>query len=403
MRIDLQLFMICTLFGLVSSARTGGPAKITYNKATLRAAPTDKKRFNVILRGSTVSKRDQVANFASNGESEKLHSTYLIGNNFAGYTATLSADTINLVSNQDEVAYIEEDMDITIHVYQKFAPWGLGRLNKEKNDRELNVYDVDYKVSETGKGVTVYLIDSGIRATHMDFEGRVADQVAFVSSDKSVDERGHGTGVAGVVGGKRTGVAKDATLKSIKVIDNTSGSVSTVLKGIQWVMEDYVNGGKKPSIVNMSVGLESSHSNSMDDSVAAMISSGLQVIVAAGNTGIDACNISPSSVSDSVVVGAISNDSDKYSKFSNMGSCITLSAPGELILRPISSDDVSFIPSSGTSVAAPIVTGLVALYLEKNPTATPAQIKQYLIDTSKAAATSTPKDTTNLIAQYVSI
>jgi subtilisin family serine protease len=219
-----------------------------------------------------------------------------------------------------------------------------------------------------------YVVDTGIDATNVDFEKRVASGfTAILDGRGSADCNGHGTHVAGTIAGKQYGVAKASTLIPVRVLDCTgSGSYSTVISGLDWIAANHRAGDA--AVVNMSLG--GSASSTLDGAVKNLITKGIHVVVAAGNSNADACNYSPARVPDAITVGATTS-SDARASYSNTGSCLDLFAPGSLITSAwLGSTAIQTI--SGTSMAAPHAAGVVARFIALNSTLSPAQVAQSL-------------------------
>ncbi|HEY5981424.1 MAG TPA: S8 family serine peptidase, partial [Microlunatus sp.] len=248
---------------------------------------------------------------------------------------------------------------------------------------------------QTGTGVTAFVIDTGIRATHTEFDGRVRSGYDFVDGDADADpascrqkepyigDGGHGTHVAGTIGGRTYGVAKAVDLVAVRVLDCDGGGwPSDVIAGLDWVVQQRLAG---PSVINLSLG--GGPDSPLDAAVARTIVAGIPVVVAAGNgdefgSGIDACRISPARTLSAITVAAAA-DSDRRAEFSNYGSCVDLFAPGVDITSAAVDSDTSTLVASGTSMATPHVAGIVAQILQARPTVTPADVTAQLL----AAAT----------------
>jgi PKD repeat protein len=251
------------------------------------------------------------------------------------------------------------------------ATWGLDRI-----DQRVAPLDGAYGYRETGAGVTVYIVDTGIRYSHRDFNGRATLGVDVLGGEGD-DCHGHGTHVAGTVAGEDYGVAKDAALKSVRVLDCAgSGSAADVIAGLEWVAANATG----PSVVNISLG-GSGDIQAMNDAVRSLIAGGIPAVVAAGNSSSDACGFSPALVAEAMTVGA-TDSQDRKPYWSNYGSCVDWFAPGASIVSASNQNDVSNRVMSGTSMAAPHTAGLAALYLERDPTATPVQVAEAIASTS---------------------
>ena len=235
----------------------------------------------------------------------------------------------------------------------------------------------------TGQGVHIYVLDTGIRATHVDFTNRVGESVSFVPGSSAFsDDNGHGTHVAGIALGSIHGVAKSSTLHAVKVLDkNGAGSYSTIINGLGWVKNHVATNKIQSAIV--SVSLAGPRSAALNDAVSSLVAANIKVVVAAGNgNGGDSCSYSPASCPDAFAAAA-STSTDTISPSSNVGSCVFSFAPGILIISAGKNSDNEEVIMSGTSMATPHISGAIALVLQQYPTATTAQIKSIL---AKAAS-----------------
>jgi subtilisin family serine protease len=287
------------------------------------------------------------------------------GSLLTGFSATLSPSQVAALRNDPSVQNVEEDGIAYAYadVKQTSATWGLDRIDQA--NLPLNT---EYTYGQTGEGVKVFILDTGILYGHTEFEGRAQKGYSGYDTD-GTDRNGHGTHVAGTVGGKLYGVAKKATLVSVKVLgDNGSGSLSIVIAGMDWVR---ANKGTSPAVVNMSLG--SGFSSLVNDAVKRLYDAGIPVIVAAGNSTADANNYSPSSAKEAYAVGA-STTTDARASYSNFGSAIKIFAPGSSITSAWWTSNTALSTISGTSMASPHVAGAAALLLQTNPTATAQQI-----------------------------
>ncbi len=289
-----------------------------------------------------------------------------------GFAAKLNAAQLNALRNNPMVESIEPDGLVTATGTQYSAPWGLDRIDQRA--RPLNS---TYTYNRTGAGVTLYVIDTGVRTTHSEFGGRATVGYDAIGDGwNGQDCNGHGTHVAGTAGGSTYGAAKGVSLVSVRVLDcYGSGSWSGVIAGVDWVT---ANRATYP-VANMSLG--GGANSAVDQAVQNSINAGVTYVVAAGNNGANACNYSPARVTAALTVGSV-NSSDARASTSNYGVCMDLFAPGVNITSAWSTGDYATSTISGTSMASPHVAGVAAMYLEYNPGALPVDVAYAINDMS---------------------
>lgn len=298
--------------------------------------------------------------------------TFVYQHAVLGFAANLNQGQLNALQHNPNVAYIEEDMVVTVSATQSGATWGLDRI--DQRNRPLNG---TYTYTATGSGVKAYIIDTGILGGHNEFRTNrvIAGYTAISDGRGTTDCNGHGTHVAGTVGGTTYGVAKAVTLVPVRVLNcSGSGTNSGVVAGMDWVVANH--GAGQPAVANMSLGGPAS--TTTDAAVNRMISDGVTVVVAAGNENQNACNVSPARVSGAITVGATTS-SDARASYSNYGSCVDIFAPGSSITSAWYTSTTATNTISGTSMASPHVAGAAALYLEGNKTASPATVKNAIV------------------------
>jgi subtilisin family serine protease len=292
---------------------------------------------------------------------------------FRGYAATVSSGRVATLRADPHVLDVVADTRLHALDTQASPPWGLDRI-----DQRNQGLDQAYSYDTTGLGVVAFVVDTGIRATHTQFTGRVLPGHDFVDGDSQpADCNGHGTHVAGTIGGTTYGVAKSVSLTALRVLDcQGEGSLSDTLAAFDWVVNHKPAG---PAVVNFSVG--GPPSTLLDQAVERTVAAGIAVVVAAGNEDQDACGGSPARAPGAVTVGA-STPSDARASFSDFGPCIDLFAPGTDVLSAAIGSDSATAVESGTSMSAPHVTGAVARYLQTHPAASASAVAAALDATS---------------------
>lgn len=328
-------------------------------------------RYIVVLKDTAAAPVRDTALRLARAHGARIRHTY--STVLHGYAAEMTPQQARATAADPRVAYVEQDAELHGSATQNNPPsWGLDRV-----DQHNLPLDKSYTYSTTASNVTVYLVDSGLRTTHKQFEGRASIGVDEVGDGRNgQDCMGHGTHVAGTVGGKDHGVAKGVKLVAVRVLTcNDSANTSAIIAAADWITAHAV----KPAVVNMSI--NGSRSSSEDDAIKKSIASGVTWVVSSGNSGKDACNNSPGDIASAIVVNnADSNDTRRSS--SNFGRCTDLFAPGTGIVSAWNSGDTATHTLSGTSMAAPHVTGAAALWLSAHPNATPADVQTALISSA---------------------
>ncbi|KAK6199236.1 peptidase S8/S53 domain-containing protein [Scheffersomyces amazonensis] len=303
--------------------------------------------------------------------------TFFLGNSFQGYFGQLTDLQLEILRDDPAVDYVEEDYigEIANFRVQKDATWALSSISHRSiNKSEEYLYD-----DQGGEGVTVYVIDTGIKIDHEQFEGRAEWIASLAFPYLEVDYTGHGTHVAGIIGSKTYGVAKKSKLKSIAVSKWMWVSASDLIKGLEIALGDHLQAvnrrekGFKGSVINLSIAL--ANSTAVNMAIETVIKAGIHVAVAAGNNGFDACQLSPANAPSSICVGAIGPDNN-ITDFSNWGPCVDIFAPGYRVKSTFIVGGTAEM--AGTSMSSPHVAGILAYLLSLYP----EQGSEYAIDVS---------------------
>lgn len=303
-----------------------------------------------------------------------------------GFSASMPKAKAERLAADPRVAYVEQNSVVRLNETQSNATWGLDRVDQ----RDLPL-STTYTYDTTASNVNAYILDTGIRTSHSEFAGRASVGTDTIGDGQNgQDCQGHGTHVAGTVGGKTYGVAKGVNLIAVRVLGcDGSGTTAGVIAGVDWVTAN----AAKPAVANMSLG--GSASAALDDAVSRSIASGVSYSIAAGNgilVGIpaNACNYSPARVPEAITVGA-TDSTDRRASFSNYGTCLDLFAPGVGITSAWKDSDSATSTISGTSMATPHTAGAAALYLANNPTASPAQVRDALVNNATSGKVTDPR------------
>jgi serine protease len=362
----LAALLATACVGDVTEYSTTQPGAAKGPEHFIRAATPVANQYIVVLRddGPAFKAQDFDATQVSLATSYRAEVKHTYHSALKGFVATMTeADAIALAEDP-MVAFVQEDGIVKASTTQSGATWGIDRIDQ----RSLPLSGT-YVYNADGSGASAYIIDTGIRISHNEFGGRAhAGFSAINDGNGSNDCNGHGTHVAGTIGGSTYGVAKNVQLYAVRVLDcGGSGTDSGVIAGVDWVKQN----AQHPAVANMSLG--GGASPALDTAVRNAIASGVVFAVAAGNENEDACGGSPSGVAEAITVGA-TGSSDARASYSDYGSCVDIFAPGSSIKSAWNSSNTATNTISGTSMATPHMAGAVALYLGANPSATPAQV-----------------------------
>lgn len=307
-----------------------------------------------------------------------------------GYAAALPQALLARLLSDARVLRVEADSIAYADTTQTGATWGIDRV-----DQRALPLNGTFTYTRTGAGVKVYIIDTGIRLSHQQFGGRATTGTDIIDGGAADDCNGHGTHVAGTAAGSTYGIAKGASLVAVRVLGcNGSGATSGVIAGVDWVTGNHQSG--QPAVANMSLG--TGRNIALDTAVRNSIADGVSYAVAAGNGNFlgfaqNACNYSPARVAEAMTISATGKNDSKVS-WANVGSCVDWFAPGSGIASAWNSSDTATRSISGTSMSTPHTAGVAALYLQSNPSASPATLRTALFNlTTKnivTGASSTP-------------
>jgi subtilisin family serine protease len=349
------------------------------------------QRYIVVLKDSVGQASTVAANHRSRFRAN-VHDVY--EHALKGYVATLAPSQAAALWSDARVESVEVDQPVSTLVTQAGATWGLDRI-----DQRTLPLSGTFTYTRTGAGVKAYVIDTGIRFSHSQFGGRAITGFDAVDGGSADDCNGHGTHVAGTIGGSTYGVAKGVTLVGVRVLGcNGSGSTSGVIAGVNWVTGNHLAG--QPAVANMSLG--GGASSALDTAVQNSINDGVSYAVAAGNGNIfgqqqNACNFSPARVGAAMTISA-TDSSDRKASWANYGPCVDWFAPGVSITSAWNNSNTATRTISGTSMATPHTAGVAALHLQGTPSATPAAVRTALFNlTTKSIVTSSSTTNNHLL------
>lgn len=355
------------------SIKKGNSAKTSENSEKVQCAD-----YIVVFKPGTASgKVDEIAGNANAQVKRKFTKVINAALIYA------NPNKIAALAKNPNVSFVEQDATVTTTAVQSNPSWGLDRVD-QRNLPLSKSYD---DLNNSGSNIPVYVVDTGINAAHSDFESRVTAGFSVISDGLgSNDCNGHGTHVAGTIGGRTYGVAKTVTLIPVRVLNcSGSGTYSGVIAGLDWIAANHPAG--VPAVVNMSLGGPAS--SSVDIAVSNLVNKKITVVVAAGNSNADACNFTPARVAGAITVGATESN-DSRASYSNFGSCLDVFAPGSAISSAWIGSSNAANTISGTSMASPHVAGISARLLASNTGLSPSQVENLIKTQATSSVVSNP-------------
>jgi subtilisin family serine protease len=368
---------------------TAGALALTALSPAAQGAPAPRATYIVVLKPEVESAAEVALERAGQFG---VRVEFVYEHALKGFAVSLPPQLADAFADDPRVDYIEQDAEILADTTQSGATWGIDRVDQ----RSLPLSGT-FTYLKNGGGVKAYVIDTGIRFSHSQFGGRAIKGFdAVTSGGTAADCNGHGTHVAGTIGGSTYGIAKSVTLVAVRVLNcNGSGTTAGVIAGIDWVTGNHTAG--QPAVANMSLG--GGASSALDAAVRRSITDGVSYAIAAGNGNIfgiaqNACNSSPARVTEAMTVSA-TDSSDRKASWANYGNCVDWFAPGVSITSSWYTSNSATNTISGTSMATPHTAGVAALYLQGNPSASPSNVRSALFTATTKGVVSSSNTTNN--------